>query len=156
MMLKDTLGRRIYSLFDQFASELRVSSVVPVDVFGSELLDILAIIVNMNDYVIGADKGGQVSLFDDFDIDYNQYKYLIETRCSGALVKLKSALVFKQGNVCCLRLAGTASLSSFLSRRTSVRATPSVHGSLPDDDGTVMAALRPSLLANPPKRSSES
>jgi hypothetical protein len=54
--------------------------------------DLAAIIVNLNDYNIGADKGGAVSLFDDFDIDYNQYKYLIETRCSGALIKPFSAM----------------------------------------------------------------
>jgi hypothetical protein len=97
MLLKDTLGRRIYTSLEQFASEIRVASVVPVDVLDPAAGNPLAIIVNMNDYVIGADQGGQVSLFDDFDIDYNQYKYLIETRVSGALVKLKSALVVKQG-----------------------------------------------------------
>jgi len=95
LLLKDTLGRRIYSSLDQLASELRVSSVVPVEVLQDEP-DIVAILVNMADYVIGADKGGQVALFDDFDIDYNQYKYLIETRCSGALVRPKSAMVVKK------------------------------------------------------------
>jgi hypothetical protein len=97
MLLKDTLGRRIYTSLEQFATEIRVAAVVPVDVFDPSAGQPLAIIVNMNDYVIGADQGGQVSLFDDFDIDYNQYKYLIETRVSGALVKLKSAIVVKQG-----------------------------------------------------------
>ena len=53
------------------------------------------IMVNLSDYTVGADKGGAVSLFDDFDIDYNQYKYLIETRCSGALTVPKSAIVFE-------------------------------------------------------------
>ena len=56
----------------------------------------VGVVVNLNDYVIGADRGGQVSMFDDFDIDYNQHKYLIETRVSGALAKLKSALVVRQ------------------------------------------------------------
>ena len=61
--------------------------------------DLAAIVVNMTDYNVGADKGGAVAMFEDFDIDYNQNKYLIETRCSGALVKPYSALVFsfKQG-----------------------------------------------------------
>jgi len=58
--------------------------------------DLLAIIVNMADYTIGADKGGEISMFDDFDIDYNQQKYLIETRISGALTKFKSAVVVKR------------------------------------------------------------
>ena len=61
-----------------------------------ETPSIVCVLVNMNDYVIGADKGGTVSMFDDFDIDYNQYKYLIETRVSGALAKLKSAIVVKK------------------------------------------------------------
>jgi hypothetical protein len=139
MLLKDTLGRRIYSSIDQFASELRVSSVIPVDLFdpASGAGAVLAIIVNMNDYVIGADKGGQVSLFDDFDIDYNQYKYLIETRCSGALVKLKSALVVKQGTYVDPP-AGTGHViePEPLNERQSV---PPVHGSLPNDGGGTQA-----------------
>lgn len=58
--------------------------------------EILGIVVNMADYTIGADKGGAISMFDDFDIDYNQQKYLIETRVSGALTKPKSAIVIKK------------------------------------------------------------
>jgi len=57
--------------------------------------DLVGIIVDLNDYVVGADKGGEVNMFDDFDIDYNQYKYLIETRISGALIKIKSALIVR-------------------------------------------------------------
>jgi hypothetical protein len=92
MLLKDGVGRRIYKTLDELASELRVSEIVPVEVMEEEA-NLVAIIVNPVDYVMGADKGGAVSMFDDFDIDYNQYKYLIETRCSGALTKLKSAMV---------------------------------------------------------------
>ena len=138
MMLKDTLGRRIYSSLEQFAAEIRVSSVVPVDVFDPAAGQPRAIMVNMNDYVIGSDKGGQVSLFDDFDIDYNQYKYLIETRCSGALVKLKSALVFKQG-VFVAPPGGTVHVivPEPPNERQSV---PPVHGSLPPD-ATMMAEM---------------
>ncbi len=134
MLLKDTLGRRIYSSVEQFAAEIRVSSVVPVDIFDPAAGAPLAIIVNMNDYVIGADQGGQVSLFDDFDIDYNQYKYLIETRCSGALVKLKSAIVVTQGTFVAPP-AGTvhAIVPEPPNERQSV---PPVHGSLPDTGGT--------------------
>jgi hypothetical protein len=95
LLLKDTVGRRIYKTLDEVATELRVSEIVPVEVMEEEP-DIVAILVNPVDYVLGADKGGNVSMFDDFDIDYNQYKYLIETRCSGALIKLKSAIVLKK------------------------------------------------------------
>lgn len=92
LLLKDTLGRRIYRSLDELATELRVSSIVAVEVMDTTP-DIVAILVNMADYTVGADRGGQVTLFDDFDIDFNQYKYLIETRISGALAKLKSAMV---------------------------------------------------------------
>ena len=134
MLLKDTLGRRIYSSLEQFASELRVSTVIPVDVFDPAAGNPLAIMVNMNDYVIGSDKGGSVSLFDDFDIDYNQYKYLIETRCSGALVKLKSAIVVKQGTFV-PPPSGTDHIivPEPPNKRQSV---PPKHGSLPASGGT--------------------
>lgn len=92
MLLRDTVGRRIYANLAEVADELRVDSIVPVEAL-EETPATKAILVNLADYVVGADKGGNVSMFDDFDIDYNQYKYLIETRASGALVKLKSALV---------------------------------------------------------------
>ena len=95
LLLKDTVGRRIYKSLDEVASELRVSSIVAVEAMESSS-DIVAILVNPADYVLGADKGGAISMFDDFDIDYNQYKYLIETRVSGALTKLKSAMVVKK------------------------------------------------------------
>lgn len=135
MLLKDTLGRRIYTSVEQLAAEIRVSSIVPVDIFDPAAGSPLAIIVNMNDYVFGADKGGQVSLFDDFDIDWNQYKYLIETRCSGALVKLKSALVVTQGTYVA-PAAGTphAIVPEPPNERQS---NPPVHGSLPDDGGVI-------------------
>jgi hypothetical protein len=94
MLLKDSLGRRIYNSLGDWAAELRVSKIVPVEVM-EDYPDLVAIFVNMSDYSCGADRGGQVALFDDFDIDYNQYKYLIETRMSGALTKLKCALVVK-------------------------------------------------------------
>jgi hypothetical protein len=94
-LLKDTLGRRIYRDLVELASELRVAEIVPVEVMEEEP-NLVAVLVNPADYVIGADKGGEVGMFDDFDIDYNQYKYLIETRVSGALTKLKSAIVVKK------------------------------------------------------------
>lgn len=94
-LLKDANGRRIYSSTADLASDLGVAEVVSVDVL-TEYADVIGILVNMQDYKIGADKGGETSLFDDFDIDYNQYKYLIETRCSGALTKPACALAIRR------------------------------------------------------------
>lgn len=93
--VKDTQGRRIYTSLQDLTTVLRVNSIVTVEVMEEET-DLVAIMVNLNDYTIGADRGGDVSMFDDFDIDYNQYKYLIETRISGALTKPKSALVVRR------------------------------------------------------------
>jgi uncharacterized glyoxalase superfamily protein PhnB len=94
MMIRDNNGVRMYRTLGDLAAELRVGSVVAVEVMLEEP-DIIGIIVNPTDYVLGADKGGEVSMFDDFDIDYNKQKYLIETRVSGALAKLKSAMVLR-------------------------------------------------------------
>ena len=95
LLLKDTVGRRIYKNLDELATEIRVKEVVPVEVM-EEYDDMVGVIVNPSDYVVGATAGGKVSMFDDFDIDYNQHKYLIETRMCGALTKLKSALVIRK------------------------------------------------------------
>ncbi len=95
LTLRDTNGRRYWRTLDELAAELRVESIVPVEVMEDET-DLLGIMVNLQDYTIGADRGGDVSMFDDFDIDYNQYKYLIETRVSGALTKIRAALVFRK------------------------------------------------------------
>jgi hypothetical protein len=95
LTLRDTTGRRLYQNLADLASELRVSDIVPVESLEDEPT-IVAIVVNPADYTFGATAGGQVSMFDDFDIDYNRQKYLIETRCCGALTKLKSALVVKK------------------------------------------------------------
>jgi len=94
LMLKDSVGRRIYKNLDELATELRVARVVPVEALEDEP-DIIGIAVNPADYVYGATSGGEVNMFDDFDIDYNQQKYLIETRLCGALTKVKSALCFR-------------------------------------------------------------
>lgn len=103
LLLKDTQGYRLYKTESELAAALRVSNIVEVPLMenlvreaGETDYKLLGIIVNLRDYVIGADKGGQISMFDDFDIDYNQYKYLLETRISGALVAPKSALVIEQ------------------------------------------------------------
>ena len=97
LLIKDKMGRRIYNTEAELSAALRVGSIVVVEVM-EDTPDILGIIVNMADYTIGADKGGQIAMFDDFDIDYNQQKYLIETRISGALTKAKTAVVVKRSS----------------------------------------------------------
>lgn len=94
LLTEDGFGRPRWESPEALAAALMVDKIVEVEVMEEEP-NLLGIMVNLADYNIGADKGGEVNLFDDFDIDYNQYKYLIETRVSGALVKLKSALVIK-------------------------------------------------------------
>lgn len=94
LLLKDSLGRRLYTSKEALASELMAKEIVEVEVM--ENTDILGIYVNLNDYTVGADRGGEISMFDDFDIDYNQNKYLMETRMSGALTKPMSAIVIKK------------------------------------------------------------
>ena len=104
LLLEDGIGHMLYESEAQLATKWRVSGIVTVPIMeglsDATQGDLAAIIVNMKDYVIGADKGGATNLFDDFDIDYNQFKYLIETRCSGALIKPYSAIVisFKTGD----------------------------------------------------------
>lgn len=92
---KDTLGRRLYANVSEVSAAMGVASVIPVEVMNADT-DVIGIIVNLSDYNVGSDKGGEISLFDDFDIDYNQQKYLIETRLSGALTRIKSALVIRK------------------------------------------------------------
>lgn len=91
LMVKDGMRRRMYRTVDELATELRVSRIIPVEAM-EDVPDLVGVIVNLDDYTLGADKGGDVAMFDDFDIDYNQYKYLIETRLSGALTKIRSAI----------------------------------------------------------------
>ena len=95
LLLEDGIGHKIYKSTQELATALRVSNIVEVEVMEGQKINnknLAAVIVNLQDYNVGADKGGAVSLFDDFDIDYNQMKYLIETRCSGALIKPFSAM----------------------------------------------------------------
>lgn len=99
LLLEDKNGRVIYDTVDKLATALRVKEIVAVEVMEGAKTKVatvekplMAIMVNLIDYNVGADKGGAVNMFDDFDIDYNQQKYLMETRCSGALVKPYSAV----------------------------------------------------------------
>ena len=99
LLLEDTQGHRLYNNESDVAAAMRVSKIVTVPVMegvkGPNNKDLIGIIVNLEDYNVGADKGGAINMFDDFDIDYNQQKYLIETRCSGALIKPYSAVVLE-------------------------------------------------------------
>lgn len=96
LLLTDTMGRDLYDSVEKLAKKLRVRNIVTVPVMEGLTTDdgdaLMGIIVNLADYNVGADKGGAVNMFDDFDIDFNQQKYLIETRCSGALIKPYSAI----------------------------------------------------------------
>jgi hypothetical protein len=92
---RDTQGHRLWRTPQELAAEMGVGGIVTVEVMEDED-KLVGIVVNLRDYTIGADKGGDVNFFDDFDIDYNQYKYLLETRVSGALTKIRSALVITE------------------------------------------------------------
>ena len=100
LLLEDGIGHKLYKSVAEVATALRVSKIVTVEVMegvsrvdNGVTKDLIGIIVNMKDYSVGSDKGGSVNMFEDFDIDYNQQKYLIETRCSGSLTKPFSAIV---------------------------------------------------------------
>ena len=106
LLVEDGVGRRIYNSVNDLATALRVKEIVTVEVMegltrstsdgGKNYTNtLMGIIVNLSDYNVGADKGGAINMFDDFDIDYNQQKYLIETRCSGALIKPYSAIALE-------------------------------------------------------------
>ena len=99
LLQKDTTGHYLYPTKQALADRLGVSAIIDVPQMkglkdGNK--DVLAIIVNLADYNVGTDKGGEVTMFDDFDIDFNKYTYLLETRVSGALTKVKSAMVVKK------------------------------------------------------------
>ena len=103
LMIEDSMGRVIYDTKEKLCNALRVSDIVTVELMENQsrtvngtTKNLIGIIVNPRDYNFGADKGGAVSMFDDFDIDYNQMKYLIETRCSGALVRPYSAIALEK------------------------------------------------------------
>lgn len=104
LLMKDANGRRLYRSVEEIAKEMRVSKIVSItemselvrDAADDKIHNVLGIMVNLADYSVGTNRGGQVSMFDDFDIDYNQMKYLIETRCSGALTVPYSAMVIEE------------------------------------------------------------
>ena len=105
LLIEDTTGRVIYDTIEKLKTALRVRDIVTVpvmenvgreDTSAKKKWNLLGVLVNLSDYNVGADKGGSVNMFDDFDINYNKYEYLIETRCSGALVKPYSAITFEE------------------------------------------------------------
>ena len=96
LLIEDTIGRRLYNTENDVAAAIRAKKIVTSPVLenytDASNRELIGIFVNLNDYNVGTDKGGEVNMFDDFDIDYNQFKYLIETRCSGALTMPYSAI----------------------------------------------------------------
>lgn len=102
LLMEDTLGHPLYKGVDELCNKLRVSKIVTVprmeNMKGAKGGEFIGLVVNLADYTVGADKGGAVNMFDDFDIDYNQQKYLIETRCSGALTVPFSAIAVEMKN----------------------------------------------------------
>ena len=103
LLLEDSMGRPLYESEEKLRTTLRVSKIVTVPVMENLKrtdetngeVELMGLIVNLKDYNVGADKGGAINMFDDFDIDYNQQKYLIETRCSGALIRPYSAIAIE-------------------------------------------------------------
>lgn len=136
LLLKDKMGRRLYDTIDALASALRVKKIVAVEVM-EDVPTCLAIMVNLVDYSVGSNKGGELSFFEDFDIDFNQHKYLLETRVSGALTKPKSAIVItrQQGTL------ATATAPSF-NGSTNTITIPTVTGVNYRIDGTIVTGTK--------------
>jgi hypothetical protein len=141
LLTKDTLGRRLHSSIAELADAMGVGGIVMVDVFESMTSTLIGIIVNLQDYSVGTDRGGEVTFFDDFDIDYNQFKYLYETRLSGALVQYKSAIVV--GSTTSTML-GAPTIPTFV-KATGVVTIPTManvtYVSVNDQTGVESAAL---------------
>ena len=144
LKIRDADRRRIYETKQAVADALGVSQIVTVEPM-KEYADLIGIIVNLDDYNIGTDKGGELTMFEDFDIDYNQQKYLLETRMSGALVRPKSAIVIKKtaaGNVLV-----TPNKPGF-NKGTGVVTIPTQTGvDYKDSDGDTLAAGPMTALA---------
>lgn len=126
LLAKDALNRRLFRTKAELAAELGVQEIIEVPVLEDaerEGGEIMMIIVNLNDYAVGSTRGGEITPFDDFDIDYNQYKYLIETRMSGALTRHKRAQVIIRGT----GTEATPTVPTFVSG-TGVITIPTVTG----------------------------
>ena len=123
LLAKDTLGRRLYPTKVELAAALGVTDVIPCEAL-EQTTNLIGIVVNLTDYTVGTDRGGEVSLFDFFDIDFNQFKYLMETRMSGAMTKYRAALVVKEFTGAGGMLANPASPTFVTS--TGVATVPTV------------------------------
>ena len=148
LLLKDEANsnRRLYATEADLAAALRVSSIVAVEAMEGEG-DLVGIIVNLSDYTVGTDRGGELTRFDDFDIDYNKYKYLMEARMSGALTKIKSAQVIRK--VAAADVLVAPDKPTFVAS-TGVVTIPNKTGVIYQDasDGSVLAAgAQPALAA---------
>jgi len=134
LLIKDTTGRRLYDSKAALANALMVNEIVEVEVMeDADYADVLGIFVNLVDYAIGTNRGGELTTFDDFNIDYNTYTYLIETRLSGALTKYKSAVIVMRSGDSDTLVTPTA--PAFVSS-TGVVTIPSVTGVVYKNDAT--------------------
>ena len=146
LLARDDMGRRFYRTASELASELGVDKVVTVEVIEDEA-DLIGIVVNLVDYTVGADRGGEVSFFDDFDIDYNQYKYLIEARSSGALTKIRSALVLVQAAAGAAKVTPAEPTFNSETSQISINDTAGVTYRRSDTNAAVTASGSPYLVA---------
>jgi hypothetical protein len=146
LLARDGENRRYYRTASELAAELGVDKVTTVEVMEDEA-DLIGIIVNLQDYTVGADRGGEVSFFDDFDIDYNQYKYLIEARSSGALTKIRSALVLVQAAAGAARVVPAEPTFNPDTSEITVVNTTGVTYRRGDTNAAVTAAGSPYLVA---------
>lgn len=146
LLTKDQMGRRYWNSPQELAAALMVDRIVEVEVMEDEA-DLLGIMVNLSDYNVGADRGGEVNLFDDFDIDYNQYKYLIETRISGALVKIKSALIIKKTDAANVLVSPTEPAFNSATGVVTIPTQTGVVYKNDDTDATLTAGAQTALAA---------
>ena len=147
LVIRDGDGHRLFRTKSDLAAELGVAGIVEVETM-ERRPDIIGIIVNLSDYTFGTDRGGETTFFDDFDIDYNQYKYLYETRLSGALTKIRSALVIKEAAGASPTLV-TPTVPSFV-ESTGVITIPTQTGTVykrADTGATVAAGALAALAA---------
>jgi HK97 family phage prohead protease len=145
---KDRMGRKLYATVADVASALRVKDIVTVEVMEGVQTDdgeLVGVIVNLIDYTVGADRGAAIGLFDDFDIDFNQYKYLMETRISGALTKYKAALAIIRAN----GTEATPTTPGFVTG-TGVLTVPTVTGVVykNDETGATLSAGAQTAIAS--------
>lgn len=140
---RDEMGRRYYANNQEVADALGVSKIVNVEPM-KEVSDLIGIIVNLDDYNVGTDRGGELTMFEDFDIDYNQQKYLLETRMSGALIKPKTAIVIKTTTAANKVIPTKPAFDS----TTGVVTIPTQTGiTYKDEEGTTLSAGAQTALA---------